>query len=353
MSTFFEAVEFYMLHARARQLSPNTLLDYNQTFAKFAFFIGIDDPPKLVAKSLGPWLVANTTARSLSSHTTIIQLWHYSAVHELIEDPQIDTIDHKMVESFLASFGDTLRVKSILNHHIGLRALWKWAVEEELVTTNIMSKVPAPKAETTIIQPYSKDEITRMLAACQYNKSYGRPGQRVTANRRQTSLRDRAVILVLVDTGLRSSEFRNLMIGDCNMKLLRLRVRDGKGRKERFVYFSDRTAVTLQRYLNTRKDKNDERKPLFVTRDNTVISSTGLLKFIQNLGNRSDVEGATVHRFRHTFAIQSLRNGLNPFVLQNLLGHSSIDMTKRYLALADQDIQDGHYHASPVAVWLL
>lgn len=357
-TTFSEAVEFYLIHAESRQLSQRTLQDYTNTYAKFAFYIGADDaddlPTNINAKSILKWLNTTRGIRSLTRHTTMVNLWHYCVDRNIIDDPDINTIDRKTIEAFLANFRGVLRKKSILNYHIGLRALWRWAHEEEaLVDDNVAAKVTSPKTDEIVIKPYTKEEIRLLLEACHYNKEYGRPNQRSTVNRRQTTHRDRAIILTLLDTGVRNGELRDFNINDCDMRERRLLVRQAKGNKERYVYFSARTALAIQRYLNSREDKRKKNNPLFTTRNQTRLSSQGLLQLVQNAGKREGVQDVTVHRFRHTFAIESVRNGLNAFVLQKLLGHSSIDMVKRYLTIAETDLAEGHYHASPVDTWRL
>lgn len=355
--TFSESVEFYLIHAESRQLSRRTLEDYTNTYAKFAFYIGIEDderPTDINAKSILTWLNTTKGIRSLTKHTTITSLWHYCVDNNIIDDPDINTIDRRTIERFLAFFRGLLRKKSIFNYHMGLRALWRWAhEEEELIDDNVAAKVISPKVDEVIIKPYTKEEVNLLLGACNYNKEYGRANQRSTANRRQTTHRDRAIILTLLDTGVRNAELRNFNISDCNMRERRLLVRQTKGNKERYVYFVSRTALTIQRYLNSREDKRKGNNPLFVTRNQTRLSSQGLLQLVQNAGNRVSVENVTVHRFRHTFAIESMRNGLNAYVLQRLLGHSSLDMVKRYLSIAETDLAEGHYNASPVDAWRL
>ena len=83
------------------------------------------------------------------------------------------------------------------------------------------------------------------------------------------------------------------------------------------------------------------------------LSRYGLGRLIGRLGQRSGVRDAYPHRFRHTFAINFLRNGGNIYVLQEILGHSTLEMVRRYVKLAERDLASGHQLASPVANWNL
>jgi site-specific recombinase XerD len=83
------------------------------------------------------------------------------------------------------------------------------------------------------------------------------------------------------------------------------------------------------------------------------MSRHTLRRLINRLGERAAVPGANVHRFRHTFGISFLRNGGQIFALQRILGHASLEMVRRYLAIAQADVERAHQDASPVSNWRL
>jgi site-specific recombinase XerD len=201
--SFSQAVEGYALHAHARHLSPHTLEDYFNTFRKFSVFLE-DDPP-------------------------------------------FDEITPKTVEAFLAS-QNGLSNKTLLNYHIGLSALWTWAVADELVDVHVMRRVKRPKPEKRDIHPYSEDDVRAMLGALERSRSYVRPGKRESSHGLRNVERNRAIILVLLDTGLRASELCGIQIQQADLRNHRLSVM-GKGAKERIVPFCPRVAKAIWRYL--------------------------------------------------------------------------------------------------------
>ena len=93
--------------------------------------------------------------------------------------------------------------------------------------------------------------------------------------------------------------------------------------------------------------------PLFATREGAVMQRTGLRLLIFRIGTRAGVPDAGIHRFRHTFAINFLRNGGDPWSLQMMLGHSTMEMVKTYLSIAQADLDNSHKLASPVDHWRL
>jgi site-specific recombinase XerD len=150
---------------------------------------------------------------------------------------------------------------------------------------------------------------------------------------------------------MRASELCELTIVHCDIKNRTIKV-FGKGAKERILPFSPSTGQAIWRYLATRKDARIN-EPLIATPEGRPLGRDDLRRLIANIGERAGVHGAHPHRFRHTFAINFLRNGGNAYVLQMALGHASMDMVRKYLALAQTDIAAAHLIASPVANWRL
>ena len=124
----------------------------------------------------------------------------------------------------------------------------------------------------------------------------------------------------------------------------------GKGSKERTIPISPRTGRVVWKYLTSRKEDRLG-DYLFVTNDGEKMTRSRVLRIIKTIGQRAGVMRATVHRFRHTFAINYLRNGGDAYSLQMMLGHSTMEMVKTYLSLAQADLDANHIKASPVSNW--
>jgi integrase/recombinase XerD len=303
--TFTQALDGYVLYFQSRHLSPNTYNDYSNTFRKFIRF--------------------------------------------LVDDQPIEKITSNQVEAFLAS--QEVSKKTILNYHTGLSALWTWAFEDGLVKEQILHKVHRPKPEKRDIKPYSEVDVRAMLGALDKSRTYSRPGKRNTTNSLSTAERNRTIIMFLLDTGLRASELCDLRIHQVDMRNRHVSIL-GKGSKERLLPFCARTGRAIWRYLATRTE-DTAGDYLFLTGNETPFDRHDLRKTLWRIGQRAGVQGVNVHRFRHTFAINYLRNGGDPYSLQILLGHSTMEMVKRYLSIVQADLDKNHKLASPVDNWRL
>jgi integrase/recombinase XerD len=156
------------------------------------------------------------------------------------------------------------------------------------------------------------------------------------------------LVLFLLDTGCRISEALGVRVRDIDFDNL-LVMLDGKGRKQRVVPFSFELRKAMFRYCQ------DEKRPaeglLFASRNNTTLGRRVVLRDVKllcvSLGFTPPAR--TLHAFRHTFAVNYLRRGGSVFHLQKVLGHSSLDMTRRYANLVTTDLQAMHERVSLLA----
>ncbi len=298
----------------------------------------------------GYWLARR---RNLSEHTVGDYTVTFNRFGKWIQYGEIEKVTTKQVSGFLDHLATDLELspKTQLNAWIALSSLWTWAAAE-LDIKQILHQVERPKAKTRMLQPFTEEEVKRMVLACQAMNAYDRQNDRYTPGRRPTALRDVAILVILVDAGLRVSELCDLLVQDYERKQGRLVVEHGKGDKQRAVFLGNSAQRALWKYLTARGAVLPA-DPLLASASGQPLDGAGVRKLIVRCGQRAGVAGATPHRFRHTFAINYLRNGGNLFALQAMLGHSSLEMVKRYARLAELDLADAQKRASPADKWRL
>lgn len=291
---------------------------------------------------------ATVSVNTVKEYRYTLDMW----VKYLVDDLDVREIESHHVQRFLyhLKVDRNLAPKTIKNAHTGLSAFYTWLERDHDIPHVIRGHIPSPKANPPEIIPLSKRDVRDLLWACNRNA----PNRHApSGQQRPTRLRDRAIILFLVDTGVRASELCDLKIGDVDMEEGAVQIRRGKGEKARTVYIGAVTREALWRYLSKRKFKEAD-DPLFTTAKRGPMDRAALRKMLIATGMRAEItERVHPHRLRHTFAITYLRNGGDIFTLQRILGHSSLDMVRRYLAIAQVDVAEAHRKASPADNWRL
>ena len=158
------------------------------------------------------------------------------------------------------------------------------------------------------------------------------------------SVRDRALCLILLRSGLRVAEVVSLEVQDVDLRRQTLLVREGKGRRGRLVYLSNDTITALQECLRSRSWRRESK--LFVSEKGQnkgrSLSIRGVQKRIQTYARRAGVT-LSGHRLRHSFATQLLNQGVRLVALQELLGHAQIATTQRYARLANRRVREEYF----------
>ena len=167
---------------------------------------------------------------------------------------------------------------------------------------------------------------------------------------RHHDCRTYAIILFLLDTGVRASECISIRLNDVDWEHRRVRVLHGKGQKQRWVGIGERTAAALRDYIDRFRGKSEG--GLFLgSRSGTPIKTAHALHVIfQRIAAMSGVSGVHPHRFRHTFATWAIAASAREVDVQTLLGHSSMTMTQRYSrTYSSEQAVVAHASFSPVA----
>jgi len=236
----------------------------------------------------------------------------------------VDGLDPAELRAWLVELRTTLAPVSVAGYVRTLRVLGNWLVAEGLADAAALRGLRRPRVPHKVIEPVADDVLRRLLAIA--------------------SVRDRAIVLLMLDTGLRVSEVAGLRLGDLRpdgtVKVL------GKGAKERITPVGSTARTAIVRYVGQRGPGRPD-DALFLGRKGE-ISARGLQHMVRRLKGRIGVTGRlSPHSLRHTFARSYLINGGDVFSLQRILGHTSLDMVKRYVALADVDLVARHSAASP------
>ena len=217
-----------------------------------------------------------------------------------------------------------------------IRAFWSWLVSEDIIEVSPFSRVKIPKPPKKVTPTFSEGQIQALLGVIDTSTA--------------TGLRDWAIILTLLDTGLRVSELAHLEAANVNLTQRLLKV-SGKGAKERMVPIGVRVQRAMWRYLQRYRPEpaGPRISSFFLTRDGRPMTKGRIETVIKRHGEKARIEGVrcSPHTFRHTFAITYLRNGGDVFSLQQILGHSGLDIVRVYVNLAQADVQAAHQRCSP------
>ncbi|MCO6451007.1 MAG: tyrosine-type recombinase/integrase [Caldilineales bacterium] len=216
-----------------------------------------------------------------------------------------------------------LAEQTIFNYATVLKAYCNYLVEEGMLEVSPMDKVKMPRLPRRIMPAFSPDDVAKLVDACLNN-------------------RDAAIVLCLLDSGCRAAEFVALNIGDVDVENGTVSIHRGKGKKDRVTFLGAKARKALLRCLMERTDVKPG-APLWQSHNTGErLTASGLRLMLRRLGMRAGVEHCHPHTFRRSFALWSLRAGMNVYALQQLMGHSDLTVLRRYLALVENDLREAH-----------
>lgn len=247
-------------------------------------------------------------------------------------------IHYLQTEARTPHHGKPLSCFTVQGYVRTLKAFFSWAAREGYIESNLMAKIPVPKSTTKIINTFSAEQIARLSSICQ--QEYG------------NGCRNLAMLLLMLDCGLRVSELVNISLEDVNLAEGYIKVRAGKGGKERTVPIGSFVQKMLWKYVSHSRPQpvTDRVTRLFLSGDGLPLTKSGVQQMLRRCGKKAGLTGVrcSPHTLRHTFAKAYLINGGDIFSLQRILGHSSLASVKTYLNLFAEDLKSQHRRFSPV-----
>jgi site-specific recombinase XerD len=229
---------------------------------------------------------------------------------------------------------ELLSAATVHGHVRTLRAFFNWLVVEGLAQNNPAKDLKPPKVTRKVVSTLSDAEIGAILN---------------TFNTSSSDARNQTLFMLLIDTGLRIGELVSLKVDDVHMDEGYIKVM-GKGKKERIVPIGNNAQRALQRYLFRFRPKpnNPVTDNALLSTSSQPLTENSMKLMFTRLAHRSGVSRLHAHLCRHTFATRFLINGGDVFSLQQILGHSTLEMVRHYVNLTSSHIAIQHQKYSPL-----
>jgi len=242
----------------------------------------------------------------------------------------LEKITREELEVFIEHEQDRgLTPVSVYSQLATTKAFLKYLIKEGIVDREVLDRPIRVKVPNSLPKAIDQEDINRLLAVLDKPM-------------------DRAMITVLLRTGMRIGELLNTTPDDINLKDRKIHItEESKTSTARIVYLSDDAVHVLQAWLKIR----DERKHFvfYTTRNHSMGYAAARVRFNNHLAKAGLADkGYTLHRLRHTFATEMLNAGMRLEILQQLLGHNSIEVTRRYARLTDKTREEEYYRAMEV-----
>jgi integrase/recombinase XerC len=243
---------------------------------------------------------------------------------------EMERVDRTAIRRYLSFLHRKNKKSSVARKISTLRSFFRYLLREELVSSNPAKTVATPKVEKPLPTNLTVDETFRLM------ESPTKDG----------GVRDRAILELLYSSGIRVGELVALNLDQLDLELGIVRVM-GKGRKERIVPVGLKAKEALNAYLEERGSSN-RGEPLFLNTRGGRLTARSVGRFVKKYTIRSGIfRKVSPHSLRHTFATHLLDAGANIREIQEMLGHSSLSTTQRYLHLTPGKLMEVYDKAHP------
>jgi integrase/recombinase XerD len=309
----------------------------------------------LIEAYLQDHIGGNHSEKTLEWHCTALGLMRLF-LEEGLDITQINDVEADDISAWFAHLratpgakGKVRSERTVQTYARSARAFFHWLVRRGTIEHNPFDHVDFPKVGRPLIQTITTEEFQRLLLACAPPKETGSFAERA-------AVRNRAILWLLYDTGIRVSELINLRLGDLDRKKGVVTVM-GKGSKERRIALGQNCLRNLSYYLDKHRPHEEElaewgsagEDHLFLSETRQPLTKNGMEMLFKRLKGRAGIQGKRIspHIFRHTFAMNYLIKSNDPFSLQELLGHEDLTTVLNYIHMNDTVLQEQKRKYSP------
>ncbi|MDL2293855.1 tyrosine-type recombinase/integrase [Ruminococcaceae bacterium OttesenSCG-928-D13] len=314
-------IDDFMTHCEYKCLSVKTISSYEQSLRLFATYMDLEQK---VTRA------KDVTDKHITGYVAYIQ---ERGKYTVACDERKTTSNYP---SHRRDYKDRVTPTTINNYLRNLRVFFNYMVEERRARTCPVQRKHFLKAPRKA-QEYLSDEGFARLMRCIDDSQF-------------SEYRDKTVINLLLDTGMRIGECLATKIGnlDMNRRSIFLPASITKGKADRFVFFSDEMARQLRRWLQY-KDRYINCDYLFPTKSSRPMQVCNFEKNMNKYCNRARISNVRPHTLRNNFAKRFLLNGGDIYTLSRLLGHSSVTVTEQaYLDITSDDLREKYQMYSPL-----
>ena len=266
-----------------------------------------------VIKSYMACIVVEGKAKSTAKQ----YCYHIKKMFDFLGNKRYDEITSRDIMAWLAS----LKIKgnnnrTVSNNRNCVSAFFKWLYRESLIEKNPIDAIQTIKVPEEELKAFSSEEVDTIRSACK------KPVER-------------AIVEMLLSSGLRVSELCNLKLEDVDFNSLTIYVKCGKGGKDRTTYFTPVSRKYLKKYLNDNRHKSEY---VFTNHYGNQYTPSGIRHITTDLTERCQIH-IHPHRFRRTLATDLAEKGMPIQEIQKLLGHTSIETTRKYIEVRKKKIE--------------
>lgn len=279
----------FIIEKEARNLSPATIESYKNSYARFTNFIG-----------------EKNTSEDITAST-------YFAYIQQLKDEE-------------------LKITSI-NHYIrDLRTFLNWCMEREEIKS---FKMKLLKEQEVVKQTYTEEEILTLTTKPPRNASF-------------VEWRTWAIVNWVLATGNRAETVCNIKMGDLNFRTMEIKIQHTKNKRAQIIPISRELKIVLDQYIRDYRSGTGQEDYLFCNVGESKLTTNALRQALRDYNLNRDVENTSIHNLRHTFAKQWILNTGDVFRLQKILGHSSLEMTRRYVNMFDDELKHDFDNYNPL-----